>query len=80
MDLSQSFREMFQLQHPPSCLIVINSANSGVIECWGDGSVCCMLSQRLVIVKLGLVNSLLHNTVLNVVYLYFATLIYNIYL
>lgn len=39
---------MSQLQHPPSCFSLIHPANSGAINCWGDGSVCCLLSQRRV--------------------------------
>lgn len=67
MDLSRSFREMFQLQPAPSCFCVINSANSGVIDCV-DGSVDCLLSQRLVTVKLGLADTVLHNFRLNSVF------------
>lgn len=48
----------------PSCFSVINSANSGVTDC-GDGSVYCLLSQRLVTVKLGLPNTVLQNFKLN---------------
>lgn len=60
MDLSWSFREMFQLQPAPRCFTVINSANSEVIDC-GDGSVYCLLSQRLVTVKLGVHDTVLYN-------------------
>lgn len=49
---------MFQLQAAPSCFSVINFANSGVTDC-GDGSVYCLLSQRLVTVKIGLANTVL---------------------
>lgn len=55
---------MFQLQPAPSCFSVINSANSGVIDC-GDGSGYCLLSQRLVTVKLGLPDTVLYNSEVN---------------
>lgn len=51
---------MFQLQPAPRCFTVINSANSEVIDC-GDGSVYCLLSQRLVTVKLGVHDTVLYN-------------------
>lgn len=59
-------REMFQLQPPPSCFSIINSANSGVIDCWSDGSVYCLLSQRLVTMTLWSGQLLfLYNIILN---------------
>lgn len=61
MDLSGSFREMFQLQPAPSCCGVINSANSGATD-GSDGSARCLLSQRLVTAMIALANTVVWNS------------------